>query len=345
MRAAERREWLNFAQSVAQFAVNEDKHIIDIREGIYQEYRNLTSRRRSSAIISGAAVMERVYSQYDEYVSNPSLVRGLKTNIPSLDQYLMGIRPGLYAVGGASSMGKSTFTGGLTYNLLTQTKVVYVPTEISADRAVTKIATDMAGIPFKKFISGYLSPEDHEKFHDAYFKLCAVQDNLSIVDSTTPSVADAESEIARSGAKVLIVDSGTAMAYQGTADSRKKQKEMRIAIGELCQQLQNIARSGVAVIATWQTGRNAKNRESKVPRLNDFKESGNIEETADVCLALYRHAYYVKRQEAEPKDKEFPPNTAAIFVLKDRDGGEGDGKITVGFRPGHGFTGDVDLNR
>lgn len=338
-----RRRLLAFSSDAATLAVTGDQALPAIMTKVNALYQDVTVRVRSRSMVSASHLLNDIWADLEDRLANPSNVRGFSTGIQALDNMTMGLRPGLYAIGGASSMGKSTFAGGLVRSLASQGPGLLVPTEVKGEKALKKIATDMAGIPFKKYLSGYLSHDEVSRVHDALSYLGHVAKNITVLDSDAPSILEIEAEIIRSGAKWLVIDSGTAMAYQGM-DTRngKKQADLRMSTTWLCQQFQNIARQDVVVISLWQTGRNAKGRESKVPRINDFKEAGAIEETADVCLALYRHEYYTSRKEAEP-DPRFPPGTATVFSLKDRDGGDGDDSVVLTFRPGHGFTGAVDI--
>jgi replicative DNA helicase len=335
--SAYRRRYIGFAEKAANLAWNGDMTTRDLAREINTTYQDVTARIRSRNIVSGKSILDKIWQSFEERLENPANVRGLSSGIQKLDRDLMGFRAGLYAIGGASSMGKSTLAGGLVRAFTTQAPGIYVPTEVTGERAVEKIATDVAGIPYKQYLSGFLNDTQVSDFTTAYSQLYQNHDNLTVVDTERPSIQEIEAEIIRTDAKWLLIDSGTAMAYQ----NMRKGTDLREAITLLCQQLQNISRMGITVIALWQTGRNAKDRQSKVPQIHDFKESGSIEETADVCLGLYRHDYYVARKMAEPTP-QYPPGSATVFILKDRDGGDGEGQVTLGFRAGHGFTANID---
>jgi len=330
--AATRRRWLTFSGEMAQLAVEENATIDTLQTKIDEGYRHVMSQFRGQGIVNGNEVMHRLWDNFWEWVDNPAAVRGMSSGIPKLDRYLMGFRPGLYAIAGASSMGKSTFAGALVRQFAQQARGVFVPTEIEADRAFAKIAGDWAGIPYKKLLSGMLDEPEKRAFQDAFGKLAECAPNVTVFDTAAASPAAIQAEVIRTGAKWVIVDSGTAIAYQ----QQGKRKDLYSATSDIAQAFQNIGRWGVAVIVLWQIGRSTKDRDQKWPTIHDFKQSGAIEETADVCLGLYRHDYYVKRQMAKP-DPQFPPGTGTVFILKDRDGGDGDDKVTLKFVAGKGF--------
>lgn len=341
--AAHRRRLLAFASETAQLAIEANTEVRAMFREVDQNYRDVTVRLRSRDIVSGRTLLDEVWEDFEYQVDHPADVRGLPCGIQKLDQILMGFRPGLYAIGGASSMGKSTFAGGLVRSFANHAPGIYVPTEVRGKKALAKIVCDMAGIHYKRWLSGQLSQDAVAAFTQAYADFTNIRDNLTVIDSKQPNLAEIEAEIMRSGAKWLIVDSGTAMSYQNmnNGNGLKRNADMRTTVTWLCQKLQDISHD-LPVIALWQTGRNSKDRAAKEPRINDFKESGSIEETADVCLGLYRHDYYVSRGEADANPTKYPSGTATVFVLKDRDGGAGDERVTLGFKMGKGFTAYVD---
>jgi hypothetical protein len=96
-----------------------------------------------------------------------------------------------------------------------------------------------------------------------------------------------------------------------------------------------LAYDGLTVLATSQTGRNAKARPNKMPQLNDAEGSGKVEQNSHMVIGIYRHDYYTERGEAKPSDA-FPPGRTLLTILKNRTGGSGKG-IPVQFIPGIGY--------
>ncbi len=334
-RAYARRRWLKAAKSLAGHAISSDLDLSGVLAEIQREYQAAVQDTSDAETVNGTRLMHEVLANFEEYTSNPMYVRGLKSHIPDIDERLVGFRPGLYAIGGAPGMGKSTLAAGLVRAFAEQAPGVLVPTEMRGVNQLEKMTCDLCGITYKHFLRGYLSQDESARFLEAYAQVSRAASNVTILDTVRPTALMIEAEVLRSGAKWLVVDSGTAMSYQATSPKVKNLYETTTA---LCQAFQNIARQGIVVLVLWQvTARNLTDRRDKRPTLNDFKQSGAIEETADVCIALYRHDYYVKRSMAEPAPDRYPPNTAQLLFLKDRAGGDGDDYVTVGFVPGKGL--------
>lgn len=338
-RAAIRRQLLAAATQTAQLAVDEDAEVQTILDQVRGVYRPLFQAAAPTNVLPGRLILDDIWRNHEYQLANPSEVRGLKSGIAQLDRSLSGFRPGLYAIGGAASMGKSTFAGGLVWAFASQAPGVYVPTEVRGEKALAKIICDRAGLPYKRWLAGNLREDDNDRFTAMYGQFGEFRDNITVLDGR-PDIDTIEATLEQHAAKWLIIDSGTAMSYQNLSHAKgmglKREGDLRMATTTLCQRLQDIGHQ-LPVVALWQTGRNAKDRANKEPGINDFKESGAVEETADVCMALYRHPYYVARGLAQPDSVRYPPNTALLLLLKDRDGGTGEERITLGFHMGHGF--------
>lgn len=326
-----RRRGLEFAGNTAQLFRDGVATVEDILAEVHKNYRKVTEMARWQTVKGANALLGEVWADFEYNVEHPAAIRGYRSEIDELDRKLMGWRPGLYAILGDTSMGKSTFTSMLVRAFATQGRGVLVPTEIQGKKALAKIICDLAGIPYKSFLSGQMGEQQQHRFAEAYGQLGEVADNITVMDDPAPRMSAIEAEIINGGNKWLIVDSGTVLAK-----SRRNDKDLRLATTYVSQSLQTIARSGVIVVSTWQIGRAVKDRENKIPRRSDAKESGAVEEDADVLMGIYRHGYYVERKEAKP-DPAYPPNTCKIFIWKDRDGGDGGESVTLYFVPGKGF--------
>jgi len=326
-----RRKGTALATRIAQLCAAEDQAFDDALTAIQREYLRFITSVSGAGVVSGRDVASRVLDTFQANYENKASVRGLHCDLSDLNTALGGFRPGLFSVGGAASMGKSTFAANLAGAFSRQAPGLYVPTEMTPDRALARMLCDIAGIQYKTWLSGYVSEEQVGAFVDAMD--CIKADNITFLEGKAISPARIQAECARIGAQWCIVDSASVLSNRQIG---KFKGDARVATNYVSAALQDIGAS-VPVIALWQTGRNAKDRKDKRPTINDFKESGNIEEDADVCMALYRHEYYTQRRLADPDPLEFPKGTANIYVLKDRDGGDGNGKVTVEFVPGQGL--------
>lgn len=332
-RLAVRRRLLDKASQTAKLALNDEMALDDVLDEVYKLDMGFIQSVSSGEVISARALLDDTRQRHEQQVTHPADVRGFSTGLSKLDRALGGLLPGLISAAGATSMGKSTFCAGVTHALMKQAAGGLLSTEVHPSRALDKMLTDLAGIPYKKWLSGFLSREERASFERMSESIEGVIDNLVPLRGKRLTMQAIEAAVVRYNLKWLIVDSGSVLANR-VADQFRGQ--LRQAVNYVSAALQDISQD-IPVLVTWQIGRSVKTRQEKEPHLNDFKESGNIEEDSDVCLGLYRHQYYVERKEAQPKPMDYPANTAAIFILKDRAGGVGNDKVTVSFVPGKGF--------
>lgn len=333
-RAAIRRRLLTAASEIAEITLSDNAPLPEILDKAESIFRGATTRSLDRFVLRGDTLAEEAFDEWLNWVDNPADIRGLATGIDSLDRELGGLTPGVYAIGGATSMGKSTLCAFITRKMAEQGQGIVCPTETPGKIMIHKMAGDMAGIPFKELRKGlYRSPDMTTRLGNAYTELRRVGRNMRVIDTSHPSLQAIHAEVLRMpNCKWVVIDSGSKLAQAvKTSDER-----LLDAVSRTSAFAQDLARLGLVVLVTWQFGRNAKDRAMKAPQLNDFKESGSIEEDADVCLGIYRHDYYVDRGMANP-DPHYPPGTARLLLLKDRAGADGDESITLHFKPGRGF--------
>lgn len=307
--------------------------------------------------IDGDALAAKAMDEFESWVTNPSTARGLSCGIPSIDNLIGGFQDGnVIGILAETSMGKSTLTSGFVRNFAHQGPGCFVPTETPGKVAFHKMALDMAGIPYKVARTGKLTEAQQQRAYEAYADLMAQAHNIKVIDDSAPSMDAVRSQVmsmlSGPGCRWLVVDSGSKFAKSLgiAAIGDNLYKATTVASGFL----QDMARLGIPVVATWQIGRSTKGRNPNKgtglePTIHDGKDSGAVEEDTDVLLGLYRHEYWVNRKEAEPDDLRYPPGTAKLILLKDRNGSDGNEELTLNFKGGRGFTDEgiskIDLSR
>lgn len=330
-RAAIRRRGMDFSGTSAQAFRAEEKPVDEIISDVYRDFLRIAEWATPGGIVSAASLLDQAWANFEHNVTHPADMRGMSSGITRLDQILCGFRPGLYSILGDTSMGKSTLASGLVWEFAQQGPGLYVPTETMGVAAMEKMWMDQTGVPFKAYQRGDMTEEQIQKATDKFAVMNRCADNIQVLNSPKPTIEAIQAFAAAGRCKWILVDSGTVMSKGARGDS-----DLRMATTLVSQGLQEVARGGIVVVATWQIGRAVKERASKRPTLHDAKESGAIEEDSDVVMAVYRHDYYTTRGEA-PEDPKFPPNSTKLYILKDRWGGAGDEEVTLRFIPGRGF--------
>ncbi len=335
--AALRRQLMDAAGAIAQAAREDGTEIDGVLLRAQEALSAVAKRASGGQLVDGAMLADEAMNEAHGWLMEPADTRGLKTGFPGLDRILGGLEPGvMLSIGGDTGMGKSTFAGALVRAFALQGRGLLLTTETMPKTAFHKFAGDMAGIPYKDVRRGRLSQAQAEALMSAYVDLVALGQNVVVWPGLDPNPLRLQAEVLRlqdeePGCLWVVVDSGSKLADGLQAESDYAR------VTAAAHALQNVALEGVVVGVTWQIGRSTKERDVKLPRLHDFKNSGAVEENTDVALGLYRHDYYVGRGMAKPDPAAFPAGTARIMVLKDRRGAAGDEFVTLGFQPGKGF--------
>lgn len=259
-----------------------------------------------------------VFSQIEQ-IATTGNKPGIPTGFYDLDNLLGGLYPGdLIVLGGRPSMGKSLLSHSLAYNIanLHSATTMIFSLEMSKQQITTRFLSNLSGIETIRLREGNIIPKEWEVFSKAIRIISEVK--VLIDDSPIPSTYEIRSKvraaIAKYGQLKLIVVDYLQLMADGS-DSRLVQK-----LGEITRQLKLLAREcNVPIVVVSQLNRGVEERNNKRPALSDLRDSGRIEEDADVVLGVYRDAYY------NPNTPE--PNVAEIICLKQRNGSTGTIKL------------------
>ena len=249
-----------------------------------------------------------------EMANKTDKIRGLKTGLPTLDNATNGIRKdNLTIIAGRPSMGKTSFALNLMDNLANNNyKGALFELEMDIETlGIRRIAYECM-IEGYKLSRGELTPREWEKVTNLANKKS--KDNNIFTDvSTDIGIVDVKAKCKSLkntvGLDFIIIDHLTLMKISKT-------EQRHIAIGDLTKQLKQLAKDlKIAVILLCQLNRSCEARNDKRPMLSDLRDSGNIEENADLVMFLYRDEYY-------NKDTEYK-NTLECNIAKQRNGATG----------------------
>ncbi len=252
-----------------------------------------------------------------------------------LDEFLGGFqRSDLIVVAGRPSMGKTSFILSLARNAAVKQGacVALFSLEMAREPLVLRMLASEANVDSRRVRFGFHATEDEEKrIMNATGVLSEAP--IYIDDSPQLRVVEMRSKARRlhyeRGIDLIIIDYLQLMQGEGRAESRVQE------ISHITRSFKALARElDVPVIAVSQLSRAVEWRASHRPQLSDLRESGSIEQDADVVMFIYRDDYYYTRQEWESlnPDKEYPAGIADIVIAKQRNGPTGD--IKLHFSPG-----------
>jgi replicative DNA helicase len=254
-------------------------------------------------------MIERRYEQKEN-------VTGVPTGIPELDNLTAGLHPGdLIIVAGRPSMGKTAFALNIAQHAAIEKRlpVAIFSLEMAREQLAIRMLCAEARVDAHKLRSGYLGAADWPKLTAAAGRITEAP--IFIDDSAALSVLELRAKARRlsrdQNLAVIIVDYLQLMRGRGTADNREQE------ISEISRSLKALAKElRVPVIALSQLSRAVESRTDRRPQLSDLRESGAIEQDADVVMFVFREEVF--------KPSEENRNMAKIIISKQRNGPTGD---------------------
>ena len=252
---------------------------------------------------------------------------GIASGFQAIDKFTGGWQEtDLIIVGGASSMGKTSFALALAYNAAkyTNTPTVIFSYEMSALQLVRRLASMESGISNKYITNGTINDEELTKIHHTITEIESLP--LSIDEGNITSlgylVHRIKEYVKNKSAKLIMVDYLQLVTAKSKAGSREQE------VSQVTRSLKNLAKElNITIIALSQLNRGVGMRNNSKPTLADLRESGEIEQAADVVMLIYRPEYYGIEFNDNGKESK---GTASIIFAKGRNIGVGE--VTLRFK-------------
>jgi replicative DNA helicase len=313
-----RRRLIKASQDITTFGYNEEESLQSLIEQAEARLFEVSQRHTSQDVISLEQVLSESFERLDELHKDKGTIRGVPTGYKDLDNILAGLqRSDLFILAARPSMGKTAFALNLAHNVAVKSgqPVLLFSLEMSKEQLVDRLLAAEASVDAWNLRTGNLSDSDFEKIGHAMGTLSEAQ--IFIDDSPGITVSDMRTKARREAHQhplgLVIVDYLQLMSggARFTGEANRVQE-----ISEISRGLKGIARElNVPVIALSQLSRSVESRHPQIPQLADLRESGSIEQDADVVAFIYREDYY--NPETERK------NIADIFIKKHRNGPTG----------------------
>ena len=298
-------------QSLVAEGTGEADSVLEAAERkIYQ----LRQGRNVGGLQPVSMVIQRVYSALSDAAVNGGGIPGLSTGMPDLDQVTMGLKKGeLILIAARPGQGKTSMALNLARYIgehSGQTVAVF-SLEMSREELVQRLLSSAAMVDGKKLAMGRLSPAEWDRVVAAAAQLSKT--DIRVDDNSTLSVADMNAQCRRLGnLGLVVIDYLQLMQTSGSGRSYASESRTQV-VSDMSRMLKIMAKElNVPVICLRQLNRANESRTNKRPMLSDLRESGSIEQDADIVIALYRDGYYNKEAEN--------PNLAEAIVLKNRHG-------------------------
>ena len=252
---------------------------------------------------------------------------GISSGFKDIDRFTGGWQEtDLIIVGGASSMGKTSFALALAYNaaLLTNTPTVIFSYEMSALQLIRRLASMESEISNKYITNGALNQDELKKIHESIGKIENIPINIDEGSLTSLSylVHRIKEYVKTKKVKLVMVDYLQLVSSKNKAGSREQE------VSKVARTLKNLAKElNITVIALSQLNRGVGMRNNSKPTLADLRESGEIEQAADIVMLIYRPEYYGIEFNDDGKESK---GTANIIFAKGRNIGVGE--VTLRFK-------------
>jgi replicative DNA helicase len=310
-----RRRLIRVSQEMSGMGFDESKPLKGLIEEAETRLFEVSGQNIKQNVVSIEAILSESFERLDELHKDKGKIRGIPTGFKDLDDVLAGLqRSDLFILAARPAMGKTALMLNLAHNVAIQAKepVLIFSLEMSKEQLVDRLLSMESGVDAWALRTGNLTDADFEKIAQAMGTLSEAP--IYIDDSPGITISDlrtkARREAHQHGLGLILVDYLQLMSggnrYGG--DGNRVQE-----ITEISRGLKGVARElNVPLMAASQLSRSVESRSPQIPQLADLRESGSIEQDADVVAFIYREEYY--NPETERK------NMTDILIKKHRNG-------------------------
>jgi replicative DNA helicase len=290
-----RRRMMSAAQDIATTSGDETKSIKEVIEEAETKLFEVSQQHVKQNIISLENILAESFERLDDLHKDKQKIRGIPTGYKDMDNLLAGFqRSDLFVLAARPSMGKTAFALNLAHNVAVQAKepVLIFSLEMSKEQLVDRLLAMESGVDAWALRTGNLTDRDFEKIGQAMGTLSEAP--IFIDDTPGITVSDLRTKARREAHQrqlgLVIVDYLQLMSggSRFTSEANRVQE-----VSEISRGLKGVARElNVPLVALSQLSRSVESRNPQIPQLADLRESGSIEQDADVVAFIYREEFY-----------------------------------------------------
>lgn len=319
-----RRRLIKASGEITEMGYDEETTTQELLARAEAELFSVSDQSLKQDLASIESILTDSFDRLEELHRNKGALRGVRTGYRDLDNMTAGLqRSDLIILAARPAMGKTTLVTNLAYNVATIAKqsVLFFSLEMSKEQLVDRMLADASGVDSWNIRTGNLSDDDFSKLSEAMGEMAEAP--IYIDDTPGLSVMELRTKARRAAHDaplgLIIIDYLQLMQGSGRDNGNRVQE-----VSEISRGLKLIARElNVPVIALSQLSRTVENRSPQIPQLADLRESGSIEQDADIVMFIYREAYYNPETERE--------NITDLIIAKHRNGPVG--KVELYFHP------------
>ncbi|MBP6037847.1 MAG: replicative DNA helicase [Candidatus Saccharimonas sp.] len=320
-----RRRLIKASADISELGYDEETTTQELLEKAEAELFSVSDQSLKQDLVSIESILTESFDRIEELHRNKGQLRGIRTGYRDLDNMTAGLqRSDLIILAARPAMGKTTLVTNLAYNVATIAKlpVLFFSLEMSKEQLIDRMLADASGVDSWNIRTGNLSDEDFSKISEAMGEMAEAP--IYIDDTPGLSVLEMRTKARRAAHDqplgLIVVDYLQLMQASGNYSGNRVQE-----VSEISRGLKLIARElNVPLIALSQLSRSVESRTPPIPQLADLRESGSIEQDADIVTFIYRPGYY------EPDNPDVQ-NITDLIIAKHRNGPVG--KVQLYFHP------------
>ena len=312
------RRLLNVAADITQLGYNETDNIEELLDQAEQNLFSVSQKYLKQNFVPIKSILTEAFDRIDELHKESGKLRGIPTGFKDLDNILAGFQKSdLIILAARPSMGKTTLALDIARQIAVEKKIPVgiFSLEMSKEQLVDRLLCAQSGVELWKMRTGKLS-EDEDFTSIGHAMGILSEAPIYIDDSATANIMEIRTKARRLHSEhnlgVIVLDYLQLM--QGVIHSDNRVQE----ISEITRSLKAIARElNIPVLVLSQLSRAVESRTPSIPKLADLRESGSIEQDADVVMFIYRESMYKNDLDVTRK------NIADIYIAKHRNGPTG----------------------
>lgn len=297
------RRLIETAEKIAEEGFDSSSSLDDVLDHAEKEILEVTRSRRASEFQSSKEVVSRVIKELVALRESDNHITGVRTGYQDLDRMTNGFQRGdLIILAARPAMGKTALALnlGMYTALRNPGAVAFFSLEMPAESLMKRLLSAKSQVEGNKLRGGNISDDELNRLNEAGNELGAAK--IFIDDSASIKVSQIFSKcrklMSEYGLSLIVIDYLQLISGSGRGGGDNRQQE----VSEISRNLKILAKEmNCPVIALSQLSRNVEQRTDKQPMLSDLRESGAIEQDADIVMFLYREDYYKKTSEQEER--------------------------------------------
>lgn len=307
------RNLIGISNEIIELGYNGSEDLNDVLNQAEKKIFDISQSRVNNDFKSINEVLDDVYSIIEDLYSSGSELTGLDTGFKDLNNKLGGFhKSDLILIAARPGMGKTAFALNLVSNVALKSKanVAVFSLEMSKEQLVQRLISSQSNVPLSEITSGKIADRSWKEIADGIKVLSSA--NIFIDDTPGIKISEIRSKCRKlkmeKGLDMVMIDYLQLMEADGRAESRQQE------VSKISRSLKILAKEiNCPVVALSQLSRNTESGKDHMPKLSDLRDSGAIEQDADIVMFIYREEYYEKFN-AENKNK------AEIIIAKNRHG-------------------------